>query len=456
MLRCVTFCNVLVFVALLAAATAEAQPETGELLKVVVVSRHGVRTPLETFDDLNRWTQRPGGWPQAWNPTTWRHRCPGDLTQVGTELAALMGSYYHSRLVADHLFSAARCPESKTVFIRADVNERTQATGEAIAQGFAKGFPSPCQFPISVIESATNSDPLFHPTSAGMVCPLGASQAMQSIVARLPPGGFPALDKLHGAAIGAMQDVLQCCQREICVPKASNVVRPCRLTDRPTRVTVAGDKVKMEGAIGIASTAAEIFLLEYANGLPRSAVGWGAVDVPKMASLLTLHNLQFDYMQRTKYIAQRQGSMLMRAVLETLLGGPFSGTMSGPMPPAEAKFVAFVGHDTNIANLAALLGTDWNASVQLPDKTAPAGALVFELREHAGARHVVTYYVAQKVDQLRHWTPIDTSTPPHIAALPCAAPLGRAEMPARFRSCPRRHRTAHSRAWCKERSSLAA
>ena len=34
--------------------------------------------------------------------------------------------------------------------------------------------------------------------------------------------------------------------------------------------------------------------------------------------------------------------------------------------------------------------------------------------------------VAQKVDQLRHRTPIDTSTPPHIAALPlrCASRPG--------------------------------
>ncbi len=418
--------RVLVFVALLAAATAEAQPENGELLKVVIVSRHGVRTPLETFDDLNRWTQRPGGWPRAWNPSTWPHRCPGDLTEVGTELAALMGGYYRSRLVGDRLFSDARCPESGAVFIRADVDERTQATGEAIAEGFARAFPSPCHFPISVIQDAENADPLFHPTSAGMVCPLGASQALKSIVARLPPGGFAGLDKLHGAAIGAMQDVLLCCQREVCVPKASGVVRPCRLTDRPTRVTVAGDKVKMEGAIGMVSTAAEIFLLEYANGLPPNAVGWGAVDVPKMAGLLTLHNVQFDYMQRTTYIARRQGSMLMRAVLETLQGGPFSGTMSGPMPPAEAKFVAFVGHDTNVANLAALLGTDWNASEQLPDKTAPAGALVFELREDAGSRYVVAYYLAQTVDQLRNRTPLDTSTPPYIAALPlrCATRPG--------------------------------
>ena len=144
-----------------------------------------------------------------------------------------------------------------------------------------------------------------------------------------------------------------------------------------------------------------------------------------MARLLTLHNLQFDYMQRTWYIARRQGSMLLRAVLEALLGGPFHGKMSGPMPPADAKFVAFVGHDTNIANLAALLHTDWAASDELPDKTAPAGALLFELREKAGTRYVVAYYVAQTVEQLRERTPISTSRPTPrrraASALRCSA-----------------------------------
>jgi 4-phytase/acid phosphatase len=274
---------------------------------------------------------------------------------------------------------------------------------------------------------AKAADPLFHPASQHSgVCPLDAKRAVGEIEARLPAGGFPALEKEHSAAIGAMQDALSCCQPKFCAAGPGDGAATCKLADQPTRLTVKGDTVKMDGVIGVSSTASEIFLLEYANWFPMNAVGWGAVDVPKkMTQLLTLHNLQFDYMDRTPYIARRQGSMLLRAVLETLLEGPYSGTQSGPMPPREARFVAFVGHDTNIANLAAMLGTDWSAGEELPDKTAPGGALLFELRERDGERYIAAYYVAQTLKQLRGEA-ITQKAPPYIAALPlsCSARKG--------------------------------
>src|SRR5262245_60408749 len=84
-------------------------PNDDELLQLVIVSRHGVRTPLEPFvcegkepaaECLDNWTRRPGGFPQSWNPAGWEHDGKGDLTKVGTELATLMGGYYGSRVTA--------------------------------------------------------------------------------------------------------------------------------------------------------------------------------------------------------------------------------------------------------------------------------------------------------------------------------------------------------------------
>jgi hypothetical protein len=108
----------------------------GELVKVVIVSRHGVRTPLETKAALDDWTRRPGGFPAVWNPAGWPHDKPGDLTQAGTELATLMGGWYGSRY-GGALLPAEGCPSGDDLFIRADVDERTVETGKAIAAGLA-------------------------------------------------------------------------------------------------------------------------------------------------------------------------------------------------------------------------------------------------------------------------------------------------------------------------------
>ena len=427
--------RVVLIAVLLAAGTAHAQSVTDDLVKVVVVSRHGVRTPLpgdkkDPKADKTLWTRRQEGWPTPddWNPRTWRpERQEGDLTKAGSDLAKLMGGYYRSQYTS--LLPRDPCPQNSGVFIRADVDERTKATAAAIAEGLSPSCPVPVHFLMNQ-KDPKQKDPLFHPASPNMVCALDGEKARDSIVKRLP-GGFGALDKQYFTTISAMHDVLKCCKPELC--SLFKRGPSCKLTDLPTDVQVDGDTVKMQGAIGIASTAAEIFLLEYDNG--NTSVAWDVLndDKPKMATLLTLHNLQFEYMQRTRYIAGRQGSMLLRAVQAALLGQPFPGTRGGPLPPADAKFIILVGHDTNIANLASLLRIDWRASQDLPDKTAPTGALVFELRERAGTRYVNAYYVAQTVDQARGKTPLNTTPQPNQ---PFTATLHLCVDPAGGPGCP--------------------
>ena len=108
--------------------TAEAQPETGRLLKTVIVSRHGVRTPTQPPSALRPWTTRPDSWPTTpWSAPGWSETQPGELTQAGARLAALMGGYYQSRLAARQLFPARGCPAPGDVFIRADTPLRCAA-----------------------------------------------------------------------------------------------------------------------------------------------------------------------------------------------------------------------------------------------------------------------------------------------------------------------------------------
>ena len=397
-----------------AGAQDDYTPPTGKLVKMVVVSRHGVRSPLEANSALAAWTVG-----RAW--PAWPTGRPGLLTDRGGELAALMGGYYRVHAAQAELVPAGECPAPRSVFIRADVDERTVATAQAIARGFAPD----CR--IDVRRAAPSPDPLFHPTKA-RVCAIGAKKAERAIRARLPDG-FAGLDRKHGAAIATTQDLLQCCRPEICSgPHVNACCRTsacaktgvpgsaCKLTDIPTGLTGGKTGLRMCGAIGIGSTASEIFLLEYAQGMREQDVAWGALNganLERLQSALTLHNAQFDLMERTPYIAARQGSMLLRAVLSALQGNAAGGQLTGPMPPNDAAFVAFVGHDTNLANLGAMIEAEWSATPQVPDQTAPASALVFELRVQAnGARDVYVYYQAQSLAQMRERTALTAARPP--------------------------------------------
>ena len=93
---------VAILATILVASSAFAAPP--ELKYVVIVSRHGVRSPTWEPARLNQYSAEP--WP-SWNVS------PGDLTVRGRTLIKLMGSYYRDWLLSNHLYDASRdssCP----------------------------------------------------------------------------------------------------------------------------------------------------------------------------------------------------------------------------------------------------------------------------------------------------------------------------------------------------------
>jgi 4-phytase/acid phosphatase len=70
--------------------------------------------------------------------------------------------------------------------------------------------------------------------------------------------------------------------------------------------------------------------------------------------------------------------------------------------------------DAYVAGLAGLLDLHWQLPGYQPDFCAPAGALVFELRQsrRTGEFLVRTFYTAQSLDQLRNLTPLTLAQPP--------------------------------------------
>jgi 4-phytase/acid phosphatase len=129
---------------------------------------------------------------------------------------------------------------------------------------------------------------------------------------------------------------------------------------------------------------------------------------------MALHRIETDLMRRTPYIASHNAARLAQAVVAAVEGRPGLPEQGR----AGVKMVIIAGHDTNLSNLAGVLGLDWTLTGQ-PDVTPPDGSLVFEVwRAPAnGARYVRLRFIYQTLDQLRDETPLGTDHPPGVLSL---------------------------------------
>src|SRR6185437_8854806 len=121
------FSRITIFLALSAtiAGAVDAAPAP-KLRFAVILTRHGVRSPTWTLQDLNRYSSEP--WPNWGVP-------PGNLTPRGSKLMKLFGSYYRLYLADAGLLRSTGCEDAAQVYFVADAEPRTRETASAMAAG---------------------------------------------------------------------------------------------------------------------------------------------------------------------------------------------------------------------------------------------------------------------------------------------------------------------------------
>ncbi|HEM7801069.1 histidine-type phosphatase [Burkholderia cenocepacia] len=370
------------------------------LESVVIVSRHGVRSPTRTKPPLVELTARP--WP-AW-PVA-----PGELTPRGESMIRAMGTWYGDWFRQQHLLPGrATCPSAGHVAAWADVDQRTRVTADALLEGIAPG----CGLHGAHQADLDRDDPLFHAAESGQ-CRLDPKAVHAAIAARLGPDGEAALQRRYAVSLARMNDVLDFQSSTRCKNSAGDV---CSLATLPTRVQIneTGRHIRLDGPLGIASTVSEVFLLEYAQGMPAEEVAWGRIrDRDDWDTLLAAHNAQFDLIAKTPAVAIRKGTPLLADVVGALTAGTGEPAAFPTHAPADARVYLLGAHDTNLANLAGMLALEWSLPDQ-PDHTPPGAGLVFARWLDPASR---TRYVTLELDyaslaQLRNASPLSATVPP--------------------------------------------
>ena len=355
-------------VAALAAATVSAQ--TLRLERTVVLMRHGVRPPTKSPPMPEGIAAAP--WP-AW-PVP-----PGHLTPHGAEGVRRLAGWDRARLVGAGLLPARGCPPPASVALASDSDQRTIATGEVYAAGLVPGCPiandhRPEGAPDTLFATAGEGDAV-----------LDAGRADAAVTAALGPGGIAGQEAALRPALARVDQILCGGERPTCgVAREPSAVTPATRNKRP----------KLSGALDLGSTAAQILLLEYADGKPMAEVGWGRATAADIRLASALHAAEFAIVARPLHLAARNVEPIARAMLAGLA-------------PGAPRVTAIVGHDTNVAAMGGLLDLHWQVPGYAADDPAPGGALLFDqLRDHAGGRFIRIRYRAQTLGQLRALTPL--------------------------------------------------
>lgn len=348
-------------------ASAEV-PDDLTVDRVVLIMRHGVRPPTKV-------PAMPAGtateeWPQ-W-PVN-----PGWLTPHGAEAVAGLGSSDARMFRKAGLLPSKGCPANGSVRVIADSDQRTIATANAWLGTLAPGCGLTAEH-----RRQDEPDPIFSAIETGAEG-WDPSKADTAVLAAAGPGGLAARDAQE-RALALRLDAILC-------GSAKPAARPiCGISARPTglKPATATSRPKLSGLIDKASTAAQVLLLEYAEGKPMNEVGWGRATVADITALSRFHALEFALLARPKPIAAANFSTLA-PIVEQGLAGPTRITMIS-------------AHDTNVANLGGLLDVHWRITGFATDDPAPGGAIVIErVHDRTGANFVRISYRAQPLERIR-------------------------------------------------------
>lgn len=335
---------------------------------------------------------------------------PGHLTPHGSEGIRRLGAWDRAQYIAAGLLPARGCPPADALALASDSDQRTVATGDAYTAALLPGCRT-----ANTHRGEGEPDPLFATAGEGDA-PFDPARADAAVAQALGPGGIAARE-------AALRPALDRIDRILCGSARTN----CGIGGEPSRVVPAAPakRPKLSGALDRGSTAAQILLLQYADGKPQAEVGWGRASAADIRAASALHAAEFAIVARPPYLAARNVAPIARAMLAGI-------DADGP------RITLIVGHDTNIAAMGGLLGLHWQVPGYAADDPAPGGALVFDrLRGAGGRRYVRIRYRAQTLNQLRALTPLGPGARPYDHVLQVAGCAKLCPLP-RFRALVQR------------------
>ncbi len=378
-----------------------AQPaDTTQLKQIIIFGRHGVRTPVATNTDLDKLS--------VLRFPTFAATGQAVITPNGKTNEALLGGYFRLMLTQqEKLLTGNDAADAAFVYVRANNTPLIVDT----AQAFVTGLLPAASITVNTIPTP-NPDPLFDPIDAG-VATLNNEMAIAAVNGRL--GGDPqALATAYAAELALARSVLFNYAAGTS-PAPDTPAGKTDVTTLPITVAAGNSTLPVDlGGMELFYAAIDPFMMEYADGMPSSDVGWGQLDAASISQIFRIYDKLLNLEFYTPYLASVEGSNVASHIVRTMLQAATGNAMTGTVGTPSDKIVVLTASNTNIAALAGLFRLDWLVGGYQPDVAALSGTLVFELRQsqRTGEFMVRTVYITQTMDQLRNQTPLTLAAPP--------------------------------------------
>lgn len=384
------------------AQTFSKQDDGTQLKQIILFGRHSVRSTTTPSDVLEAVAV------QSYPAFEIKS---GYLTPHGRKAAMILGTYFRNYLTHEGLLTGDQQTDMAHSYFRSNSIQRSNVTCAALHTGlFPDATPQVHSY------SLGTPDPVFDPIAAGIV-QVDADRAVAEVQAMFNSG--QALTTSLQAEFAQIRSLL------FDYPVGTDPVpdTPAGLVDvtaldipltaNPVSEQQTGTVINVGGLMA-ANMAIDPFFMQYVDGFAMDQVGWGRTTQDAIAQQTRIISVLFQIELLTPYLNTLQSSNAASHVLRTMEQAVIGENIPGAFGDATSKTVVVTSSDGYVAGLAGILKLHWLLPGYQPDFCAPAGALVFELRQvqSTGQYIVRVYYTAQTFDQLRNLTPLTQKNPP--------------------------------------------
>lgn len=342
-----------------------------ELEKVVILSRHGLRSPL-TGAGSKLSAVTPHTWKQWDVPSSY-------LTKKGAMLEVYFGQYINEWLMEKNVLEPKKCLMPSEVLIYTNSLPRTIATGQALTLGI---FPG-CDIYYEHRVEIGKMDPTFNP--------IIRTDDVKFKQTALKVMNLKSMNKQLEKSYKLLESVIDYKNSKECKENKN-----CVLYNEEGKIMIEKDKEPgVSGPIRLSTQIVDALLLQYYEGYNFN------LSKDKWLSINKIKDAYGELLFGSKYASKHIAKPLINFIKDDLIN-------------SNHKVTILVGHDSNVVSLlSALEFKEYKLDDQF-EKTPIGGKIFFEVYKNKtnGSRKVKVEYVYQTVDQIRNLEKLTKQNPP--------------------------------------------